>query len=271
MNETQIKEQNNVVNIIPDEVSDVIYRNELYEYKMLWPSSLSERENKLYAAILACIRDKGGSLVKIRFRDLKKIMDVDPKISNIKMSNMILEMYEKLKRLECSYNTEENKKIEMLLFPTLIRDEQNGIVMVQVNPQFTYLFNNIIDTCKTSGIGYTQFSLIDYYSLESCYSQNLFRILSRYHKLKRYYELPVKKIPELLGCPIDYENKFINSRVVLPAVYRIRKIRGYKKLSVYVRKENRKIISYGFCWSKPGKEIIEGNKYRPLDVIDMDS
>ena len=256
-----------------DEVNSVMYRNELYEqYKMFWPTSFSERENNIYAAIICGVRDQGTEDLFFRFRDIKKVLELDPKLSNNKVGAIIADISSKLNEIKWKYLDEKNSGFEMPLFYHWLWDTEKGILAIRVNEGFAYLLNNIEENCnKTGTIGYTKFSLTDYYSLTSKYAQNLFRALSRYHKLKRYCEIETARLSKILGCPEEYDARHINERVILPALYKIRKIRGYKKLSVYVKKENRKIISYGFCWSKPGKEIIEGNKYRPLDVVDMDN
>lgn len=65
-----------------------------------------------------------------------------------------------------------------VLFTNFTTDYNENILTIKVNDKFSYILNNLINK-------YTKFDLLDFISLKSIYSKNMFKLLKQWESLNK--------------------------------------------------------------------------------------
>lgn len=134
-------------------------------------------------------------------------------ISIKRLYNIIEETGEKLtgvvEKFAMTYENGKRYSARFVLFPTWINDEERKTLTLSLNPDFVDFFNDF------TGGNWTSFELIEYITLNSKYSKDMFFELKKW-KTTGYYFVTIDDLRELLGIPESYEPKKIEAKIIKP-------------------------------------------------------
>lgn len=180
----------------------------------------------------------GSDQVEIPFDDLKEMTGYDQ--SQNRLVNDLDRMNSKL--IQCRGRFEDEDEIVYFnLFSTFRIVKSRKVLKIRVNPDFTWLMNNIAKE-------FTSFELQEYVSLTNIYAKALYRLLKQWKTQGRTPEYSVADFKELLATP-DYPPMKLRDKVIKPAVEEIKAIKGFETLwceVVYAKKRGRPVQGYIF-------------------------
>lgn len=243
-----------------DEMSFIVkYRNELNQW---WPNMLTERENRIYAAIITQVKEKGTDEINISYTEFRSLIGLsDSNTSYKEIIDTVEELWDE--KLQRSYYKAKDDKGHFLAF-NLFRYLRcgNDNIQIRVTEEFAYLINNIPEKA-----GFTKFLMDEFGGISGKYAQDLYRHLRQFegsdeNRGSQYYILKVKDIPRLFGVKDDCPTKYINYRIIMPAVKELRKLSKFKSLKVFCAKEGHSIASYAFVWSSRGESKVNREIYK---------
>ena len=146
------------------------------------------------------------------------------------------------KLIKCSGRFETDDEIvQFNLFSTFRIIKSRKVLKVRVNPDFTWLLNNIAKE-------FTSFELQEYVSLDGVYAKALYRLLKQWKTHGCTKKYTVSELKELLSTP-DYDARILMRDVIKPAVDEINKSRAFNNLrceTLYAKKRGRPVEGYVF-------------------------
>lgn len=191
-----------------------------------------------FYAICSKVKNVGSDQVEIPFDDLKEMTGYDQ--SQNRLVNDLDRMNSKL--IQCRGRFEDEDEIVYFnLFSTFRIVKSRKVLKIRVNPDFTWLMNNIAKE-------FTSFELQEYVSLTNIYAKALYRLLKQWKTKGRTPEYSVADFKELLATP-DYPPMKLRDKVIKPAVEEIKTVKGFETLwceVVYARKRGRPVQGYIF-------------------------
>lgn len=191
-----------------------------------------------FYAICSKVKNVGSDQVEIPFDDLKEMTGYDQ--SQNRLVNDLDRMNSKL--IQCRGRFEDEDEIVYFnLFSTFRIVKSRKVLKIRVNPDFTWLMNNIVKE-------FTSFELQEYVSLTNIYAKALYRLLKQWKTKGRTPEYSVADFKELLATP-DYPPMKLRDKVIKPAVEEIKTVKGFETLwceVVYARKRGRPVQGYIF-------------------------
>lgn len=191
-----------------------------------------------FYAICSKVKNAGSDQVEISFDDLKEMTGYDQ--SQTRLINDLDRMNSKL--IKCTGRFEDEDEIVYFnLFSTFRIIKSRKVLKIRVNPDFTWLMNNIAKE-------FTSFELQEYVSLSNIYAKALYRLLKQWKTQGRTPEYSVAEFKELLATP-DYPPMKLRDKVIKPAVEEIKAVKGFQTLwceVVYAKKRGRPVQGYIF-------------------------
>lgn len=229
----------------------VKYHNDLNNLSF---TGFKEKELDIFFTICYKLKEQGANIVEITFNELKALTDLTKKPERLK--NYILQLNKKLLALNCQIEVKKNEYDAFVFFTRLYTNFNTGKLEVSVQPQFLYLLNNLVEK-------YTKFDLLEFISLKSIYSKNMFKLLKQW-ETKKEKEFVIEDFRNILGVPKGYTSTNLNERVLKPIMEELPQY--FPNLKLEKIKTGKKVTSLKFTWS--GKvEKIEPKKID--DVIDI--
>lgn len=143
------------------------------------------------------IKGKQSETITMSFAELKQLADYKGKDS-MRFMQDLKKMCSKLNAINISCMN-INGFILFNLFTAFIADNEEQTLTVEVNSYFTHLFNELYQE-------FTKFELVEYVSLQSKYSKNLYRLLKQYRATGRLI-IKLNDLRDKLDCPETYSNK----------------------------------------------------------------
>lgn len=146
----------------------------------------------------------------------------------------------------------------MALFTLFRLSEDGNNIEVQLSKHWEYILNNF-------DANFTTFDLMEFLSIRSVYSKNLFRLLKQWRTIG-YKKISLEDFKLQLDIPESYSTSAIQNRVLkqidkdLPEHFANFKWRPLK--SDY---QGRRIIGYEFTWIPEVIEKFGPDKYKNLD------
>jgi plasmid replication initiation protein len=243
------------VNKLLADVNDIVedknalmveYRREMNDIGF---HDLSEREMKLYVAIIARIKRKGDTTVTLSYTELKKLMGIDPKTSRRKFGALADELTIKLAK---NTNIIRDKNGDLYAFHLfdIVNKISEGKMHVIVNPVFSYFLNNLED-----GWGYMMFQLEEFENIRGHYAQMLYKKLYQYASTG-WVVFSTEEFRKYFEVPDSFQSYNITQKVITPALEELRKIRKFRNLDVMAKKDGKKICSYFFVWTERGRKHV---------------
>lgn len=219
----------------------VKYNNDMNNVSFI---GFKEKELDLFFSICFKMKEQGIQSVTLSFEELKSLSNyVNRNLSRFYKD--LEEVYNKL--LELKFRYEDDKKIErFVLFTRYLIDKEAKTVTIQINERFKYILNNLV-------ANYTKLDLLDFVSLNSIYSKNMFKLLKQWDSIcEKIYTIEVLRVN--LGVPESYDTSNFNRKVLKPISTELPKY--FDGLKIEKLKTGKKVTDLKFSW-KIKKEVIE--------------
>lgn len=216
--------------------NDIVkYHNDMNKVNF---SSFSQKELDLFFSICFKLKELGTREVKFSFDDIKFLIgEVDnPKRVRTHIDNL----NKKLAQLNCQIELEHNVFERFVLFTNFVTNFNNNTLTIKVNERFGYILNNLVKN-------FTKFDLIEFVSLKSSYSKNLFKLLKQWEST-REKEFTIDEFRDILGVPASYNTSKFNDKILKPIMSELPQY--FKNLRLDKIKDGRKVVALKFSWDK---------------------
>ena len=205
-----------------------------------------EKELDLFFSICFKSKNCGTKDIKITFEELKSLSNY----SNRNLSRFVKDLsttYDKMLGLNIKIKHSELSFTKFNLFNEYTVDAENKTIAIKVSEKFEYLLNKIMGN-------YTKFDLLEFVSLKSSYSKNMFKLLKQWEsKKERNFE--IEEFRELLAVPIKYRMSIIDLKILKPILNELPHY--FHNLKLEKIKTGRKITHLNFTWSNKKEDIKE--------------
>ncbi|MGL5962402.1 MAG: replication initiation protein [Cetobacterium sp.] len=211
-----------------------------------------EKELDLFFSICFKIRDTGTREIILQFDELKKLSNY----SNRNLERFIKDLsttYDKMLSLNITIRHSKLSFTKFNLFSQYTVNGEEKTIMIQVHDKFEYILNKIMGN-------YTRFDLLEFISLKSAYSKNIFKLLKQW-ETKKEKTFEIIEFRELLGIPIKYQMCNIDTKVLKPIMQELPQY--FPNLKLKKIKTGRSVTSLKFTWS------VKTESKKINDVIDI--
>ncbi|MGL5905028.1 MAG: replication initiation protein [Cetobacterium sp.] len=232
----------------------VKYHNDLNNLSF---TGFKEKELDIFFTICYKLKEQGANVVEITFNELKALTDLTKKPERLK--NYILQLNKKLLALNCQIEVKKNEYDAFVFFTRLYTNFNTGKLEVSVQPQFLYLLNNLVEK-------YTKFDLLEFISLKSVYSKNMFKLLKQW-ETKKEKEFIIEDFRNILGVPKGYTSTNLNERVLKPIMEELPQY--FPNLKLEKIKTGKKVTSLKFTWSGKVEKIEPKQIDDVIDIIEI--
>ncbi|MGL4934100.1 MAG: replication initiation protein [Cetobacterium sp.] len=206
-------------------------------------AGFKEKELDLFFSICQKMKDKGSNEIIFSFSDLRKLSQYSNR-SIERFYSDLDRVYKKMLELNLKY--EDEKEIRrFVLFSRYIIKKDEQIIIIKASEDFEYILNKLIGT-------FTKFDLVDFVSLKSVYSKNMFKLLKQWES-KKNVKYEVEELREVLGVPSKYTTSNFNDRVLKPIMDELP--RYFNDLCLEKLKTGKKVTHLNFSWSSRKEEI----------------
>ncbi len=208
-------------------------------------AGFKEKELDLFFSICQKMKDNGTNEITFSFSDLRKLSQYSNR-SIERFYSDLDRVYKKMLELNLKY--EDDKELRrFVLFSRYIIKKEKQLIIIKASEDFEYILNKLIGT-------FTKFDLVDFVSLKSIYSKNMFKLLKQWES-KKYIKYKVQELRYILGVPTNYSTSNFNDRVLKPILKELPIY--FKDLNLEKIKTGRKITHLKFTWSSKKHEIKE--------------
>lgn len=241
------------------ECRKVSYHNDLYQLRFV--EKLKEKELDLFFTIVSKIKNLELSKTSISFLELRK------SYSNGKTVRKTSELIKDLKTLsqkilQFQIEFKDSKGFGgMVLFPDYYINVQDEVFLIGVHQELKYLFNHLQSH-------FTILDLVEYQSLTSKYSKNLYYLLKQYSNIaesQRIVKFPIDEFREKLGIPDSYRMDTIDSRVIQPSLKELLKF--FPNIKIEKIKRGVSVSELHITWKNKIKVITEKTIKEPIENI----
>lgn len=221
------------------------YHNDMNVFSF---GGFNQRELNLFFLICGLMREQEETLI-LPFAEIKKIIGKTAFKNNKDLVNCVVETNKKFLKLNGEFK-KGSTLVQFVLFPTFKTDSQREVLKVSVNPEFSYILNELTKN-------FTLFELQEFYSLNSTYSKNLFRLLKQYKSTGVYY-VTLEEFRRLLDVPEAYEMRKITDKILNPALKEL--ANHFDNLRIEKIRSNRRITALRFTFEPQlSKHITRDN------------
>lgn len=217
-----------------------------------------EKELDLFFSICFKVKELGLKEVELSFSELRELSNY----SNRNLDRFIRDLsstYDKMLGLNIQIKYSEIDFEKFNLFDSYKVSGTERKISIQVSKKFEYLLNNLIGN-------YTKFDLIDFVSLKSSYSKNVFKLLKQWESLKQA-EYDIENFKDLLGVPVTYTTAKFNERVLKPIIEELPQY--FPNLKLEKIKTGKKVTSLKFTWSGKVEKIESIPNDDAIDIIEI--
>ncbi|MCJ0597502.1 replication initiation protein [Enterococcus cecorum] len=214
-------------------------------------------EMDLFFSIVAKVQEKGDSLIRLYFSDLKELSDYKA-TANKRFVDDIYNTYKKLSTITFGTNSKSGLRRQLFVMFTkfdINGDAEKPYVDIKVNEMAIPLINNLDR--------WVRYTLQEFGSLESRYSKTMYRLLKQYRTTgKAYYTK--ETLFELLDVPASYAKKMTNfdKKVLEPIIKELKPIfMRLRVKKIHADKRGRPVIAYEFSFTPEPKDKPE---YAPI-------
>lgn len=223
----------------------VKYHNDMNKVSF---AGFKEKELDLFFSICQKMKDNGANEIVFSFSELRKLSQYSNR-SIERFYSDLDRVYKKMLELNLKY--EDEKEIRrFVLFSRYIIKKEEQIIIIKASEDFEYILNKLIGT-------FTKFDLVDFVSLKSVYSKNMFKLLKQWDS-KKSVKYEVKILRDVLGVPNKYTTSNFNDRVLKPIMDELPKY--FNELHLEKLKTGNKVTHLKFTWSSRKEEIKKVEK-----------
>ncbi|MCI6691016.1 MAG: RepB family plasmid replication initiator protein [Clostridium sp.] len=207
-------------------------------------SGFNEKELNIFFSLILLAKDKGTNELSIPFSELRKLSNDDGKNRDRFIKSMV-NTHSKL--IQLFYKIETESSITMFtLFNRFEINLNENILNVKINKDFAFLLNDLV-------ANFTKFDLIEFTSLKSTYSKNLFKVLKQWEN-KKEKEFSLDEFKALLGITGKYEKMSALDTYVLGQL-RKELPEFFPNLKIEKKKTGRAVTSLKFTWGQKHQDI----------------
>lgn len=210
-------------------------------------AGFKEKELDLFFSICQKMKEKGTNEVIFSFTELRKISQYSNR-SVERLYSDLDKVYKKMLELNLKYENDKEIRRFVLFNKYIIRKEEK-IILIKSSEDFEYVLNNLIGN-------FTKFDLIEFISLKSIYSKNMFKLLKQWES-KKERDFEIEEFRNLLTIPEKYRMSIIDLKVLKPILVELPKY--FPNLKLEKIKTGKKITNLKFTWESK-KEIVETKK-----------
>ena len=227
------------------------YNNDLNSLSF---GQFKEKELDLFFSICFKVKELGNKEIEIPFEELKKLSNY----SNRNLNRFIKDLestYDKMLSLNIKiiYSEIDFEKFNLFNSYEVLGSEKK--IIIQVSKKFEYLLNKLIGN-------YTKFDLIEFVSLKSIYSKNLFKLLKQWEsKREKLYSL--EEFKKILNVP-NYTTTDFNRRVLKPIMEELPQY--FSNLKLEKIKTGKKVTNLKFTWNGKPKEAIDIKEAEVVEI-----
>lgn len=229
----------------------VKYHNQMNEISF---GTFKEKELDLFFSICYKLKEQGTKEVELTFSELKNLIGENKNLKRLK--NNIDSLNKKLAMINHQIEIRPNVFERFVLFTNFTTDYNENILTIKVNDKFSYILNNLINK-------YTKFDLLDFISLKSIYSKNMFKLLKQWESLNKI-ECSLDEIKEKLNIPKAYSTSDFNKRVLIPIMEELPQY--FSNLKLEKIKTGKKVTSLKFTWNGKQKEAIDIKEAEVVEI-----
>lgn len=208
-------------------------------------SKFERKELDLFFSICHKLKEKGTNSIQLDFTELKELSSYtneDPKrfIQDLKST------YDKMLKLDFTIGNDPLNFTKFNLFSEYTVSNDTKTVTIATNQKFSYILNEINP--------YTKFELLEFVSLKSSYSKNLFKKLKQYTKTYEtdfktlFWEVSIDEFKRLLDIPKSYRMTDIDRQIFKPSLEDLKPY--FKNLKIQKIKQGKSISRLKFTWLK---------------------
>lgn len=194
----------------------VKYNNKMNKMPL---KNFEKNDLNFFYAICSKVKEKSSELIEIPFENLKEMTGYD------QAQNRLISDLDRMnsKLIQCRGKFEDEDEIVYFnLFSTFRIVKSRKVLKIRVNPDFTWLMNDIVKE-------FTSFELQEYVALDGIYSKALYRLLKQWKTNGKTPKYSVDELKELLSIP-NYETRRFMDKIINPA---IEDIKNTKPLKIY--------------------------------------
>lgn len=229
----------------------VKYHNQMNDISF---GTFKEKELDLFFSICYKLKEQGTREVDLTFSELKNLIGENKNLKRLK--NNIDSLNKKLAMINHQIEIRPNVYERFVLFTNFITDYNENILTIKVNEKFSYILNNLINK-------YTKFDLLDFISLKSVYSKNMFKLLKQWESLNKI-EYSLDEIKEKLNIPKAYSTSDFNKRVLIPIMEELPQY--FSNLKLEKIKTGKKVSSLKFTWSGKQRKILDIKEAEVVEI-----
>lgn len=230
------------------------YHNQMNEISF---GNFKERELDLFFSICYKLKEQGTETIDLTFSELKDLIGENKNLKRLK--NNIDSLNKKLAIINHQIEIKPNVFERFVLFTNFTTDYNKNTLTIKVNEKFSYILNNLINK-------YTKFDLLDFISLKSVYSKNMFKLLKQWESVNSI-EFSIDEIKAKLNIPLTYSTSDFNKRVLVPIMEELPQY--FPNLKLEKIKTGKKVTSLKFTWSGKVEKIEPKKSDDVIDIIEI--
>lgn len=195
------------------------------------------------------LKEKGDSEIILSFQEIKDIVSYDSKNTTARFICDLDRMNVKLMNVTCKLDTED-ELIRFVLFPTFVIKKSAELLKVSVNPQFSFVLNELTRN-------FTRFELAEFIELDSKYSKSLYRLLKQF-RTTGIYKVSIDDFRKKMDVPEKYTNNRVMDKIINPSLEEIKKyFVGLECVPKYSRKRGSPLEGFEFTWQAEARKKPE--------------
>lgn len=216
-----------------------------------------EKELDLFFSICFKLKEQETKELVLNFSELKELShyenrNLDRFVKDLKST------YDKMLALNFTIGCSSNFT-KFVLFTKYNINSSLRIVSIKVNEEFRYILNELTGN-------YTKFELMDFVTLKSGYSKNVFKLLKQWEQVGKY-EITIEEFRRILDIPIKYRMSEIDKKVLKPVMEELPQ--HFLNLNLQKIKKGRNVSKLLFTWAK-GIVILNDEKVKTKNKINIE-
>lgn len=216
-----------------------------------------EKELDLFFSICFKLKEQETKELVLNFSELKELShyenrNLDRFVKDLKST------YDKMLALNFTIGCSSNFT-KFVLFTKYNINSSLRIVSIKVNEEFRYILNELTGN-------YTKFELMDFVTLKSGYSKNVFKLLKQWEQVGKY-EITIEEFRRILDIPIKYRMSEIDKKVLKPVMEELPQ--HFFNLNLQKIKKGRNVSKLLFTWAK-GIVILSDEKVKTKNKINIE-
>ena len=216
-----------------------------------------EKELDLFFSICFKLKEQETKELVLNFSELKELSHYE----NRNLERFVKDLkstYDKMLALNFTIGCSSNFT-KFVLFTKYNINSSLRIVSIKVNEEFRYILNELTGN-------YTKFELMDFVTLKSGYSKNVFKLLKQWEQVGKY-EITIEEFRRILDIPIKYRMSEIDKKVLTPVMDELPQ--HFLNLNLKKIKNGRNISKLLFTWAK-GIVILNDEKIKTKNKTNIE-